>query len=60
VGSYDGRTYGYIEIDCPDCDTAIKRFKNLWNSKTKDLDKYGWDANPYVWVYEFERVEVEE
>ena len=62
VGSYDGRTYGYIEIDCPDCDTAIKRFKNLCNSKIhkKDLDKYGWEANPFVFVYEFKRVEVEE
>ena len=36
-------------------------FIKLWNSKIpkKDLDKYDWDANPFVWVYEFERVEVE-
>lgn len=35
--------------------TAFERF---WNSsiKKKDLDKYGWEANPWVWVYEFERV----
>ena len=27
-------------------------FQNLWNStiKKSDLDRYGWDANPYVWV----------
>lgn len=35
-------------------------FKDLWNSTIKkaDLDKYGWEANPWVYVFEFERVEV--
>ncbi|MSU01901.1 hypothetical protein FYJ83_10515 [Tissierella sp. DSM 105185] len=38
-----------------------RKFPNLWNStiKKQDLDKYGWEANPYVWVIEFKRVEVE-
>lgn len=30
----------------------------VWNSiiKKTDLEKYGWEANPYVWVIEFERI----
>ena len=33
-------------------------FLGLWNSTLKpaDLPLYGWEANPWVWVYEFEKV----
>lgn len=34
-----------------------KRFIHLWNSTVKDLGEHGWDANPWVWVIEFERCE---
>lgn len=39
--------------------TAVERFAEIWESTIKKTDKHihGWDANPYVWVIEFERCE---
>ena len=42
--------------------SAVERFAEIWNSNIKksDLDRYGWDANPWVWVIEFEVIQADE
>lgn len=40
-------------------DFSLEKFETLWDStiKNSDLDRYGWNANPWVWVIEFEQCE---
>ena len=59
---YDDIGYGEknyrTEVD-PEYGIAKEQFAWLWEStiKKSDIDRYGWDANPWVWVIEFERCE---
>lgn len=42
---------------CVNLAHALTKFKKLWNSTIKkpDIAIYGWEADPWVWVIEFER-----
>ena len=50
---------------CTDCmntgwiEPPQVEFMQIWDATVKksDINRYGWDANPYVWVIEFERCE---
>lgn len=57
---YSEKNYG-TEVD-PEYGITKEQFAWLWEStiKKSDLDRYGWDANPWVWVIEFERCESQE
>ena len=44
---------------CFDYTSTAHGFFDVWDStiKKSDLDRYGWNANPWVWVIKFERCE---
>ena len=53
------------EHGCTDCmntgwiEPPQVEFMQIWDATVKksDLNRYGWDSNPYVWIIEFERCE---
>lgn len=57
---YEDYTRGFNDIDYDlkgkNVNGAICSFRTLWNSTAKD--GYKWEDNPFVFVYEFEKVEV--
>lgn len=63
----EGCSAGSVEIkggpwgveDDPEFWTAKEAFCDVWNETVKkaDLNRFGWDANPWVWVYHFKVIE---
>ena len=62
------RPMGFDELEAEGIDTTVglfsatEQFADLWDRTVKksDLNKYGWESNPWVWVIEFERISKEE
>lgn len=46
--------YGHPEHDYPSVNTAKESFQTLWESINS---KESWESNPYVWVYEFKKID---
>lgn len=54
----EGIDIGFISYGFVIKSALLKKWKELWNSTAKD--GYKWEDNPYVFVYEFEKLEIKE
>lgn len=54
-----GEGLSSVAVHAGDMEIALEEWKRLWNSTIKkpDIDCYGWDANPYVFVIYFIQTE---
>lgn len=61
-GALTLKTYHNFDGDMMQSCVPYDFFADVWNStlKKNELEQYGWDANPYVWVYKFEVISKEE
>ena len=50
---------GNMEAKDEGC-SCCSQFARIWNETVKDKATYGWEANPWVYVIEFERISKEE
>lgn len=54
-----------VKLNLKECvagEIPLAPFARVWDSTIKETDRalYGWEANPWVWVIEFERISKEE
>lgn len=69
IGTYGGYQEGIPKCNIDPCcvgtcdkclqdQSPIRKFMRLWDSTIKPPDRsiYGWEANPWVWIIEFERL----
>lgn len=64
-GKYSAQQEGFIndiDLNSGTGKSAIRQFSDIWNTtiKKSDIDRYSWEANPWVWVVEFERISKED
>lgn len=56
ISEADARAEGVITNDAVKVSSYIYWYQQLWD-KLNAKRGYGWDTNPWVWVYTFERVD---